>query len=404
MILWGGQPVGSHELASSGGCYDPLTDSWRPTAPVNAPRGRLNHTAVWTGTEMIVWGGYDTDGKSLTSGGRYNPRTDTWIPTTTTGVPGARASHAAVWTGREMLVWGGYVLKCSSMWDCDNEYPSSYGRYDPVADQWTTRPALAGAPSLRAACSAFWDGRQMVVWGGYYGSSYGRRTPLQSGGRFDPATETWLPTSLALAPSARDEHAAIWTGTELLVWGGVPDDRTGGHYRPATDSWIPGTTANVPRNIVAGKAVWTGEAMLVFTDRLYEYFQAGPYAHDGLPDDWQRRHFGEANLDATPDADPDDDQQNNGFEYLSGTDPRDNRSRLKIWCEPLAAPSPGFRIGFSPVVDGRTYSLWHSAFLATAPFERVDNAEPERAGETSWFTLPESDAPCGFFRLEISLP
>jgi hypothetical protein len=25
----------------------------------NAPAARMNHTAVWTGTEMLIWGGYD---------------------------------------------------------------------------------------------------------------------------------------------------------------------------------------------------------------------------------------------------------------------------------------------------------------------------------------------------------
>ena len=30
-----------------------------PTGGVNAPTARSLHTAVWTGTEMIVWGGYD---------------------------------------------------------------------------------------------------------------------------------------------------------------------------------------------------------------------------------------------------------------------------------------------------------------------------------------------------------
>src|SRR5206468_106391 len=38
----------------SGGCTD---DTWAPTSLTNAPDARANHTAVWTGNEMIVWGG-----------------------------------------------------------------------------------------------------------------------------------------------------------------------------------------------------------------------------------------------------------------------------------------------------------------------------------------------------------
>ena len=38
------------------GCID---DTWTATSTANAPDGRVSHTAVWTGTEMIVWGGWN---------------------------------------------------------------------------------------------------------------------------------------------------------------------------------------------------------------------------------------------------------------------------------------------------------------------------------------------------------
>ena len=48
---------------------------------------RWNHRAVWTGSEMIVWGGSD-DMNYLHTGGRYNPLTDSWMPTGLTTCPG----------------------------------------------------------------------------------------------------------------------------------------------------------------------------------------------------------------------------------------------------------------------------------------------------------------------------
>ena len=75
--------------------------------PSDAPSGREFHTAVWTGSEMIVWGGYSS-GHYLNTGGRYNPSTDSWTATSTTNAPAGRDSHTAVWTGSEMIVWGGY--------------------------------------------------------------------------------------------------------------------------------------------------------------------------------------------------------------------------------------------------------------------------------------------------------
>ena len=56
---------------------------------------------------MIVWGGFSPDHGSFNTGGRYNPSTDSWTATSTTNAPSARAFHTAVWTGSEMIVWGG---------------------------------------------------------------------------------------------------------------------------------------------------------------------------------------------------------------------------------------------------------------------------------------------------------
>jgi len=49
------------------GCTD---DTWTATSTANAPSARFYHTAVWTGSEMIVWGGYDASTPDLNTGGR----------------------------------------------------------------------------------------------------------------------------------------------------------------------------------------------------------------------------------------------------------------------------------------------------------------------------------------------
>src|SRR5207248_1550736 len=82
-------------------------DTWTGTSTANAPTARASHKAVWTGSEMIVWGGYFYDGVTheLNTGARYNPSTDSWMATTTVNAPSARSEHIAVWTGSEMIVW-----------------------------------------------------------------------------------------------------------------------------------------------------------------------------------------------------------------------------------------------------------------------------------------------------------
>src|SRR5205814_9423990 len=61
---------------------------------------------MWTGNEMIVWGGFD-DGAVLNTGGRYNPTTNIWAATSSTNAPSARGNHTAVWTGSNMISCGG---------------------------------------------------------------------------------------------------------------------------------------------------------------------------------------------------------------------------------------------------------------------------------------------------------
>jgi hypothetical protein len=73
MIVWGGSTGFDGNVFSTGGRYDPSTDSWAAIGTFNAPTGRYNHTAVWTGRIMIVWGGYNghVSPPFLNSGGRY---------------------------------------------------------------------------------------------------------------------------------------------------------------------------------------------------------------------------------------------------------------------------------------------------------------------------------------------
>ena len=58
---------------NNGGRYTPSSDSWTATSTgANCPSARVYHTAVWTGTQMIVWGGRN-DAAIFNDGGIYSP-------------------------------------------------------------------------------------------------------------------------------------------------------------------------------------------------------------------------------------------------------------------------------------------------------------------------------------------
>ena len=257
-------------LGNAGWRYTPATDLWRPMA--GAPAGRTGHSSVWTGSELIIWGGSSNlpvmENLGMDSGARFNPLTGRWYPISSANAPTPRWGHGAVWTGREMIVWGGEG-------SLDNGYRLSTlntgGRYDPVTDTWRSLDA-ASAPLARSGHSMVWTGNEALIFGGRTNiyDSTGRYT-VNSGVRYYPQTDSWAGMTSAQAPSRRQSHAAVWTGTEMIVWGGVGPTTgdsygglaTGARYNPVLNTWSPmSSIASGPGGIVA--AVWTDQAMIVY--------------------------------------------------------------------------------------------------------------------------------------------
>lgn len=246
MIVWGGINYPTYDL--SGGRYNPATDSWTPTSLSNPPSLRWLHAAAWTGKEMVIQGGSPANA----TGGRYNPATDTWNATNPTNAAVNGQGSTAVWTGREMIVWGGL--------DDNFVFHSDGARYNPSRDSWL-RTSTMNVPAARGLHSALWTGSEMIVWGGFAGGF------PNTGGRYDPATDSWKSTSTIGAPAGRENVAAVWTGSEAMYWGGDPDaypQGTGGRYNPVTDTWKLITTTNAPIQRYAHTGVWTGTEFIIF--------------------------------------------------------------------------------------------------------------------------------------------
>jgi hypothetical protein len=97
-LVWGGlgavTPTSKAPLAllKDGGRYDPVRSTWRPVTNPPAP-ALAGQSAVWTGSELILWGGEPRSAFSPTvplldrrvpfsnTGWRYRPATDDWRPT-----------------------------------------------------------------------------------------------------------------------------------------------------------------------------------------------------------------------------------------------------------------------------------------------------------------------------------
>ena len=147
MLIWGGDSFAgtSDQYPNAGGRYDPIADTWTPMSTLNAPSGRSNPAAIWTGNSMVLWGGANGL-QSLATGGVYNSASDSWISTATAGAPSS-PNPIAIWTGTQMIVWDGYG-----------------DRYDPGTNSWSPT-ATNGAPSGVGWPTAVWTGDQMLIWG-----------------------------------------------------------------------------------------------------------------------------------------------------------------------------------------------------------------------------------------------
>lgn len=237
--------------------YDPVSDTWSgSTSVVGAPSDRSSFTAVWTGTEVIVWGGHTLTGPmvALDTGARYNPSTNTWTTMSTVGAPSARSGHRAVWTGQHMIIWGGDGLGFT--------YTNTGALYDPATDTWVRPTSTVNAPTPRGSHAAVWTGTDMLVWGG---ENPGK---LNDGRFYNPDTDTWSGATTPVgAPSARSHLQAVWTGSEMVFWGGATASvqlDTGFRYSPELDSWVPLPMAGVPQARSSHNVVWTGNRVIAW--------------------------------------------------------------------------------------------------------------------------------------------
>src|SRR5207302_1556191 len=139
MIVWGGgSPNG---VRADGGSFVPPADAAPPTdtgawtlLPADVAAGaRRSHTAIWTGSKMIVWGGLDANGDPLGSGAAFDPANGVWTPLASLLAPAARFGHTAIWTGSKMIIFGGAESELANQ----GQTFKDGGVYDPVANTWT---------------------------------------------------------------------------------------------------------------------------------------------------------------------------------------------------------------------------------------------------------------------------
>jgi hypothetical protein len=222
LLVWGGyEYVGGNEDPDAGGfAFDAVTRTWSdlPESPLE---GRSDTAFAWTGRELLIWGGWDGGVRNppfFSDGAAYEPVAGTWrmLPPAPTD---ARTAFS-VWTGREMIVWG-------STDRADRRLDGA--AYDPTTNEWRS---IADGPIDITDGSAVWTGDEMIVFGAALDGNNHAETRTAIAAAYDPEGDTWreLPPS-DLSPQAM---TASWLDGELIAW---DYDQASATYDPVTDSW-----------------------------------------------------------------------------------------------------------------------------------------------------------------------
>lgn len=161
MVVWGG--VDASGLLNNGGLYDPVANTWSALPTENAPDARKYAKAAWGGSALYVWGGTGSSGE-LASGAVLNFSGNTptgWTALPSLNAPAARVDHSLVWAGDRLIVWGGTSA---------NVPLNDGGVFCPGCGDWSAI-SLDNAPLPRGGHAAVWTGTEMMIVGGRNGGS-----------------------------------------------------------------------------------------------------------------------------------------------------------------------------------------------------------------------------------------
>jgi N-acetylneuraminic acid mutarotase len=316
MLIWDGHdfnrdpthaPFGAN-FFTDGAAYDPSTHRWRRIAnsPLevaynSAEPDDLNPPAVWTGTELLVFGVEATDPTSQGVALAYNPATNRWHILATPLADMNLGAASAVWTGQRVVVFAGPNLGLSPPPSPANSNGvgsvsvSSLGvsaTYDPRTNRWQRIATFPLAP--RSLATSIWTGSELMVWGG---DNPARLPELNDGAAYNPRTNRWriLPPSPI---SGRSAQRGVWTGHELIIWGGqrlAVSLNDGAVYNPRTNTWRRLAPSPLSGRLPA-VMIWTGKQVLVtggivrqvIDDRsIPDTFATDAAAYNPSNDSWQ---------------------------------------------------------------------------------------------------------------------
>jgi hypothetical protein len=226
---------------------------------------------VSTGSGVLFWGGYDTNGQR-TDGAFFDVAANTWTKTPQAPLASDRGDAVGAWTGTEAVVVNGIDGKVKA------------AAYLPATNTWRKlpEPPLHNAANMMTKAVTV-DGLVVVVTV----SDEDERGVRNQVAVLDPATSTWrIGVSPAPFGSGFD---AVAVGSEVVVvarsgFGGKGcGDSVVTAYDPVTNTWRPLPATPVVASVVAS----TGPAVFIVGNRCGESEARDAYQLDPAAGTWR---------------------------------------------------------------------------------------------------------------------
>ena len=223
VLVWGGHDSNQHEPFPDGAAYSPTTDSWR-LLPENDLEPRTRHSTVMVGEQMLVWGGFTPThsgapgGHLARDGALYDPESDSWEPIAQ--APLGRDSARGVVAGEHVVFGGGHGERSKDI----------FLVYSVEEDTWHTVPFESANEALTVYDLTFAKGRVLAVGASPTGVSLASFSPDDGSTSFREPPEL-LETApehvfVGLAPSPADEALLALRDQEGVgLYEIGPDDR-----------------------------------------------------------------------------------------------------------------------------------------------------------------------------------
>lgn len=238
---------------------DPATflSPWQTQFDAGPLALRAGHSVVWTGSEMIVWGGSVTGESSsilFDDGASFDPATDEWrllprSPLTPT------VDHVAYWSGSEMVVVGGYVGGDSSGGRTSPGVPSrAAAAYDPSTDLWRALPDAPLDIDRRMGWAV--AGSRLVAWAVDIDEQLNRMVELDAG------ADRWTEMGAPPVEDAVTGAIHIVDGELVAVWANLAAMYSAAVLDPGSGSWALARSARTGFDLQLFSVVTAGEVMV----------------------------------------------------------------------------------------------------------------------------------------------